>query len=118
MLPCIYLQLKGHTNSPVVVPLESIIKYQINAAKKLSSALSVKACRVESATLEKIKNQGFNIIIGTPESWLKDEPKELLPSTYFRENLKCLVFDEVHLVSWDECDSPDEVPFREAFSQI
>ena len=100
------------------MPLESIIKDQIDASNKLSSALGIKACRVESATLEKIKNQGFNIIIGTPESWLKDEPKELLSSVYFRENLKCFVVDEVHLVSWGECDSPDEAPFREAFNRI
>ena len=101
LLPSVCRQLRGHSNSAVViviVPLEAIIKDQIDSANKLTGSLGLKACRVDSSNLDKIKEQQFNIIIGTPEAWLEEESKDLLSSSYFCEHLKCIVVDEAHLV--------------------
>jgi len=123
LLPSVCKQLKGHTNSAIVAviaPLESIIKDQIDAANKLSPSLGTKACRVDSssANVKSIQEEGYNILIGTPESWLESDAKDLLASTHFQKHLKCIVVDEAHLVSWGHSDASDEEPFREAFGKI
>ncbi|XP_066916114.1 ATP-dependent DNA helicase RecQ-like [Clytia hemisphaerica] len=122
LIPSVSKQLKGHTNNAVVaviVPLESIIKDQISSANKLSSSLGIKACRIDSTDLSTILNENYNILIGTPEQWLDSDAKEIILCSHFKQNLKCLVIDEAHLVSWGESNNKyGEQPFREAFGRI
>ena len=44
--------------------------------------------------------------------------RDLFSSAFLDKNLTCLVFDEVHLVSWGYTSPDSSTPFREAFSQI
>lgn len=123
LLPSVCKQLKGHTNNAIVAviaPLESIIKDQINAANKLFPSIGTQACRVDSssANVKLIQENGYNIIIGTPEAWLESDSKDLLSSSHFQKHLKCIVVDEAHLVSWGHGDNSDEEPFRVAFGKI
>ncbi|XP_066935152.1 ATP-dependent helicase wrn-1-like [Clytia hemisphaerica] len=123
LIPSVCKQLRGHTNNAIVAviaPLESIIKDQIDAANKLFSSLGTRACRVDSssANVKSIQEEGYNILIGTPESWLESDAKDLLSSTHFQKHLKCIVIDEAHLVSWGHGDASDEEPFRETFGKI
>ena len=91
LLPSVCKQLKGHTNNAIVAviaPLESIIKDQIDSANKMSSSLGLRACRVDNINLETIQHEGYNIIIGTPESWLESESKSLLSSSFFKKTFE------------------------------
>eukprot|EP00111_Clytia_hemisphaerica_P009033 TCONS_00026467-protein len=120
-IPSVCKQLRGHTNQAIVAviaPLESIIKDQIDSANKLFMPLGIRACRIDSANLNAVKDEGVNILIGTPEAWLESDAKELLSLSYFQKPLKCLVVDEAHLVSWGHGDNSNEEPFREAFERI
>ena len=59
LLPSVCKQLKGHTNHAIVAviaPLESIIKDQIDAAKKLFPAIGTRACRVDSSSAANVKS--------------------------------------------------------------
>uniref|UniRef100_A0A7M5TZC2 DNA 3'-5' helicase n=1 Tax=Clytia hemisphaerica TaxID=252671 RepID=A0A7M5TZC2_9CNID len=42
----------------------------------------------------------------------------MLLTKIFRENLVCIVVDEVHKVTWGAASSTSDKPFREAYSQI
>ncbi|XP_066934421.1 uncharacterized protein [Clytia hemisphaerica] len=123
LIPSVSKQLKGHANNAIVaviVPLESIIKDQISSANKITSSLSIKACRIDNTDLRAIQNDGYNIIIGTPEQWLDSDAEEVISSPHFKRNLKCMVVDEAHLVSWGQSDNSvkdGEEPFREAFGR-
>ena len=122
LLPSVFKALKGQPNDAIVVvfvPLVSIVADQVDAANKLTSSLGLKACAISLNEYQNILSGTYNILIGTPESWLDNDCwQNVLSSDYFRKNLKCIVVDEVHKVSWGIASSSDETPFREAFSRI
>jgi len=58
--------------------------------------------------------------VDTPEAWLDsdDRWKNMLSSHFFRKNVKCIVVDEAHKVSWGVASPSDGAVFRNAFSRI
>ncbi|XP_066914592.1 ATP-dependent DNA helicase Q5-like [Clytia hemisphaerica] len=102
MLPVLAKNL-GLAPSPLVIvvsPLIALIKDQIHEAN--SSPLGLKACAVQ----EDMK--GFNMIFGTPETWLKNSTaQKFLKSAFTKKNLVCMVVDEVHKVSWGEASKTE-----------
>ena len=129
LLPSVLKHLKKETSKTsssttssaiivILVPLVSIIKDQVDAANELSDKLGLRACKVSPDTYQDVLHGRYNIIIGTPEAWLSERWKSVLSCKLFRKNVKCIVVDEVHKVSWGVASSPGEVPFREAFNQI
>lgn len=122
LIPAMCKALKDQPDEAVViviVPLISIIADQVDAANKLNTSLGLNACKLSLTEYDNISNGKYNIIVGTPESWLNPQWENVLSSTFFRKNLKCIVVDEVHQVSWGYGDKDSgELPFREAFSRI
>ncbi|XP_066912822.1 uncharacterized protein [Clytia hemisphaerica] len=116
MLPVLAKNL-GLASSPLVIvvsPLVALIKDQIYEAN--SSPLGLKACAIQ----EDMK--GFNMIFGTPETWLQNkQAQKFLKSSLVKKNLVCLVVDEVHKVTWGEASKTFgkiEAAFRESFVRI
>ena len=104
--------------NPIVIvlsPLLSLISDQISCAN--SSGFGVRAVKLDTQLYDDISSGKYNLVFGTPESWLSKKWKDMLGSNNFKKNLVCIVVDEVHKVTWGS-SSASEKPFREAFSQI
>ena len=87
---------------------------QVNAAN--NSGLGLHSSALESLNFSDISVGKYNVIIGTPESWIQIKDGKTCFLTVFSHNLCCIVVDEVHKVSWGTSDV--DKPFREIFSQL
>ncbi|XP_057315414.1 ATP-dependent DNA helicase RecQ-like [Hydractinia symbiolongicarpus] len=121
LLPSVCLELNIAPSPLVLVvsPLNSLIQDQVSSANSLS-ALGLKASKLDCNDYGDIISGNFNILIGTPESWLNNARwRQFLSSKFVLDNAVCLVVDEVHKVSWGASPmSNEDKPFREAFGRI
>ncbi|XP_057296172.1 putative ATP-dependent DNA helicase Q1 [Hydractinia symbiolongicarpus] len=102
LLPSVCLELNIAPSPLVLVvsPLISLIQDQVSSANSLS-ALGLKASKLDCDDYGDIISGNFNILIGTPESWLNNARwRQFLSSKFVLDNAVCLVVDEVHKVSW------------------
>ncbi|XP_066928105.1 uncharacterized protein [Clytia hemisphaerica] len=120
MLPVCFEKFH-HIKKPMIIvlsPLLSLISDQVNSAKKLPEVLSLKPTTLDFEKYSEIASGQYNLLIGTPESFLNVKKwRDMLSSETFAERTVCLVVDEVHKVTWGECDKSSK-PFREAFKRI
>ena len=103
LLPAVCTELKI-VPSPVVIiisPLVSLIEDQVISSNSMPSSLGLSASKLDVKYFKEICEGKFNLLFGTPESWLNNTKwREMLSSRLFIQNLVCLVVDEVHKVSW------------------
>ena len=105
-----------HPTVLVISPFLSLITNQVNEAN--SCGLNLRASALDSKLYTEIAAGTFNIIFGTPESWLQSKRwRNMLSNKFFSSNLIAIVVDEVHLVSCG-ISQKSETPFREIFGQI
>uniref|UniRef100_A0A7M5X4C0 DNA 3'-5' helicase n=1 Tax=Clytia hemisphaerica TaxID=252671 RepID=A0A7M5X4C0_9CNID len=108
-----------YDNPTVIVlsPLVSLITNQVSEAGKLDY-LGLNACALDLKEHSRIVDGKFNLIFGTPESWLNNSKwRDFVSSNFMVNNLACIVVDEVHKVSWGESTKGSKA-FRETFSRI
>ena len=75
----------------IVSPLVALIDDQVSKCNNACS-FKLQASNLESGKYSEIANGKFNILFGTPESWLENKQwRNLLSSEYFVQNLVCLV---------------------------
>ena len=103
LLPAVCRELPGYPSKPTIIvvsPLVSLINDQVTAANNMSG-LGLMATSLDIKKYDDIIAGKYNILFGTPESWIQNKRwRELLASKYFVKNVICLVIDEVHKVSW------------------
>ena len=106
LLPSVFDFFSHHKNKNslviVISPLVALITDQVSSAQKMAPLkLAPVALKLDNF-MEVLSGEGeCNLIFGTPEIWLDARVKEcLLGSKYVRENVKCIVVDEAHKVSW------------------
>ncbi|XP_066910771.1 bifunctional 3'-5' exonuclease/ATP-dependent helicase WRN-like [Clytia hemisphaerica] len=108
-----------YDNPTVIVlsPLVALITSQVYEAGKLDY-LGLNACALDLKEHSRIVDGKFNLIFGTPESWLNNSKwRDFVSSNFMVNNLACIVVDEVHKVSWGESTKGSKA-FRETFSRI
>ena len=129
LLPSLFLKINAEnvaetvtstsTTNPVIVvlsPLLSLIKDQVDSVHQ--SYLGLNACALDPKIYCEIAGGKYDLIFGTPESWLQCKQwREMLTNDFFSSNLVCIVVEEVHKVSWGQHEK-NEKPFREIFAQI
>ena len=86
LLPTVFRCVKSTDFSTpliiVVSPLVSLIENQIEEANNCK--LGLNACKLDVKILKEIKQFKYNVLIGTPESWLNNPVwRELLSSDLF-----------------------------------
>ena len=97
----------------VLSPYLSIISDQIQSEN--SSKFNLKSSALDVINYGGISSGEYNLIFGTPESWLESRKwRDMLSNKFFSSNLCCIVIDEVHKVSWGK----KEEPFRKIFGQL
>ncbi|XP_066916659.1 probable ATP-dependent DNA helicase RecS [Clytia hemisphaerica] len=120
ILPACVKKFRPDIKNPLVVvisPLVALIKDQVQSCNT-NQTLGLKASSLEFSKISQISKGEFNILFGTPESFVQQKHwRDMLGSTYFIKNLVCLVVDEAHKVVWGEADFGKE-PFRKSFKQI
>ncbi|XP_039661799.1 Werner syndrome ATP-dependent helicase-like isoform X5 [Perca fluviatilis] len=91
------------------------MKDQIKEAGKLE----VSATQLGGMNDTDILHGRFQLVFGSPESWLLNEKwRNMLSSEVYRENLVGIVVDEVHVTyKWGE-GAKGEAAFRESFSRL
>ncbi|CAL8267566.1 unnamed protein product [Merluccius merluccius] len=73
-----------------------------------ATALGISACQLDSDNEELLKRGSFNIVFGSPESWLSGKWRDMLANEVYKDNLLGIVVDEVHLTyKWNSCDGID-----------
>ena len=92
------------TKNPIVIvisPLVALINDQVHSCNSLTN-LGLRASSLDTANYYDIAKGKFNVLYGTPESWLQNKKwKDLLSMEIFVKIMVCLVIDEVHKVpSW------------------
>ena len=103
-LPKLFSMMESSQAQPVVVvisPLVALMQNQVEESNKLSY-LGLKSSILDITLMKEIKSGSgkFNLLFGTPESWISDKWREVLGSTFMLDNLICIVVDEVHKVTW------------------
>lgn len=86
----------GICENPIVVvvsPLIALMEDQVREA----TALGISACQLDPDIEALIKRGSFNIVLGSPESWLSGKWRDMLTDEVYRKNLLGIVVDEVHL---------------------
>lgn len=86
----------GLYNNPLVVvvsPLLALMDDQVQEAEKLG----LKAVQLGKGDPEEIRSGRCQLVLGSPESWLNREWRDLIASKVYQDNMLGLVVDEVHL---------------------
>ncbi|XP_063076479.1 ATP-dependent DNA helicase Q1-like [Engraulis encrasicolus] len=90
------VQEMGRQQEPIIAvvsPLIALIQDQIREAERLG----VSAAQLGGENDSDILNGHFQLVFGSPESWLKEKWLTMLGSTVYRTNLVGIVVDEVHV---------------------
>ena len=83
----------------VVSPLKSLMENQVQEIKEIP--LNISTARLESCTKSEVNNGQFNILFGSPESWLEMKTwRDMISTKFFKRNVVAIVVDEAHLVTW------------------
>ncbi len=101
-LPKLFSMMESTQPDPTVVvisPYVALMQNQVDEANQLSY-LELNPCVLDVKKIKDIKSGKFNLIFGTPESWISDKWLEVLGSNFMLDNLVCIVVDEVHKVTW------------------
>ena len=101
-LPKLAKMMKIHENPIVVIlsPLAPLIDDQVKSANAMEY-LGLTACAISHANFSDVSGGKFNLLFGTPESWIDNfKWREFIGSNLMVENLVCIVVDEVHKVTW------------------
>ena len=77
----------------VVSPLIALMKDQ----KKEASKLGITAMQLGVDNDTDIEEGRCQLVFGSPEIWLKEKWRDMLTNPVYRENLKGIVVDEVHV---------------------
>ena len=83
----------------VISPLVALMENQVEENNKLDY-LGLKSTivnsNIDAKKFKDIKSGKFNLLFGTPESWISEIWKEVLGSPFMLDNVICIVVDEVH----------------------
>lgn len=86
----------GLRENPIVVvisPLIALMEDQVREA----TALGISACQLDTDNAVSIRRGTFNLVFGSPESWLSVRWRDMLANDVYKDNLLGIVVDEVHL---------------------
>ncbi|XP_063043616.1 ATP-dependent DNA helicase RecQ-like [Engraulis encrasicolus] len=107
----------GLLHKPLVVivsPLLALMDDQVQEAEKLG----LKAVQLGKGDPEEIRSGRCQLVLGSPESWLNREWRDLIASKVYQDNMLGLVVDEVHLTyKWGKA-ARGEKAFRESFARL
>lgn len=93
--PLVVKEMGGHPEPIVIIisPLIALIEDQIREA----GLLGVSAAQLGEGKDSDILNGHYQLVFGSPESWLKEKWLAMLGSTVYQTNLVGIVVDEVHV---------------------
>ena len=101
LLPSVFHELDDERNfstMPIVIVVSPLVALMINQVEEanLKKGLLLNAVRLESSvSFREISSGKFNLIFGTPESWLLNTQwRDLLSTKVFVDNVVCIVVDE------------------------
>lgn len=102
ILPAVCKQLEkfSNLNSPTVVVVSPLLSLIDNQVASSTGKFGLLPTALNDNLYSDIAQGKFNLIFGTPESWLSKRWRDMLSSSFFNKNVVCLVVDEVHLVTW------------------
>ena len=103
LLPSVYKEM-GKSTNPILIIISPLVALMIDQVEEANSktGLGLSAVRLEGSTsYNDVSSGAFNLIFGSPESWLCTKRwRDMLSSKLFTTNLVCIVVDEVHKVTW------------------
>ncbi|XP_063052381.1 probable ATP-dependent DNA helicase RecS [Engraulis encrasicolus] len=114
--PLVVKEMGGHPEPIVIIisPLIALIEDQIREA----GLLGVSAAQLGEGKDSDILNGHYQLVFGSPESWLKEKWLAMLGSTVYQTNLVGIVVDEVHVTyKWGQ-GAKGNPAFRESFSRL
>ena len=110
LLPVCYKHFKDQSSSPVVFilsPLVALISNHVSSSKELPSFLGINAVSLDVKHFKDIVDRKYNLIFGTPESFLNVKKwRDMMHRDFFVNNTICIVVDKVHKVKWGESSNP------------